>query len=181
MPGGGYEDLPAESPAFMPSWILCLSLETDTQRELENMGSAQWWRYGPRQFRRRIPSLAWESQGWSAGGDQLPLWTSLVAQTIKSLPPLQTPGFDPWIRKIPWRRKWQPTPVFLPGESHGQRSLVGYMRLHRVGHDWMTNTFTFIFLLEDRSLNWILKLSKESRNPEIISWNMLNITIRWKI
>jgi len=34
--------------------------------------------------------------------------------------------FDPWVRKIPWRRKWQPTPVFLPGESHGQRSLVGY-------------------------------------------------------
>ena len=31
-----------------------------------------------------------------------------------------------WVRKIPWRRKWQPTPVFLPGESHGQRSLVGY-------------------------------------------------------
>ena len=30
---------------------------------------------------------------------------------------------DPWVRKIPWRRKWQPTPVFLPGESHGQRSL----------------------------------------------------------
>ena len=29
--------------------------------------------------------------------------------------------FDPWVRKIPWRRKWQPTPVFLPGESHGQR------------------------------------------------------------
>ena len=34
--------------------------------------------------------------------------------------------FDPWVRKIPWRRKWKPTPVFLPGESHGQRSLVGY-------------------------------------------------------
>ena len=34
------------------------------------------------------------------------------------------PRFDPW--KIPWRRAWQPTPVFLPGESHGQRSLVGY-------------------------------------------------------
>ena len=31
-----------------------------------------------------------------------------------------------WIRKIPWRRKWQPTPLFLPGKSHGQRSLVGY-------------------------------------------------------
>ena len=35
------------------------------------------------------------------------------------------PGFDPWVRKIPWRRAWQPTPVFLPGESHGQRGLAG--------------------------------------------------------
>ena len=33
--------------------------------------------------------------------------------------------FDPWVRKIPWRRKWEPTPVLLPGESHGQRNLVG--------------------------------------------------------
>ena len=35
-------------------------------------------------------------------------------------------GFDPWVGKIPWRRKWQPTPVFLPGKSHGWRILVGY-------------------------------------------------------
>ena len=35
-------------------------------------------------------------------------------------------GFDPWVRKIPWRRKWQSTLMFLPGESHGLRSLVGY-------------------------------------------------------
>ena len=34
--------------------------------------------------------------------------------------------FDPWVWKIPWRRKRQPTPVFLPGKSHGQRSLLGY-------------------------------------------------------
>ena len=34
--------------------------------------------------------------------------------------------FSPWIRKSPWRRKWQPTPVFLPGELHGERRLVGY-------------------------------------------------------
>ena len=34
--------------------------------------------------------------------------------------------FDPWVGKIPWRRKWQPTLEFLPGESHGQRSLAGY-------------------------------------------------------
>ena len=35
-------------------------------------------------------------------------------------------GFDPWVGKIPWNRKWQPTPVFLPGKVHGPRSLVGY-------------------------------------------------------
>ena len=34
--------------------------------------------------------------------------------------------FDPWVRKIPWSKKWQPTPVVLPGKSHGPRSLVGY-------------------------------------------------------
>ena len=38
----------------------------------------------------------------------------------------KTCGFDPWVGKIPWRRTLQSTPVFLPGESHGQRSLVGY-------------------------------------------------------
>ena len=36
------------------------------------------------------------------------------------------PGFDPWVGKIFWSRKWQPTPVLLPGKSHGRRSLVGY-------------------------------------------------------
>ena len=36
------------------------------------------------------------------------------------------PWFSPWIGKTPWRRKWQPTPVLLPGKSHGQRNLVGY-------------------------------------------------------
>ena len=35
-------------------------------------------------------------------------------------------GFDFWVGKIPWRKKWQPTPVFLPGKFHGQRNLVGY-------------------------------------------------------
>ena len=36
-------------------------------------------------------------------------------------------GFNPWVGKTPWRRAWQPTPVFLLGESHGQRSLAGYI------------------------------------------------------
>ena len=51
--------------------------------------------------------------------------TSQVAQWVKN--PLQRRryGFDPWVKMIPWRRAQQPTPVFLPGESHGQRSLAG--------------------------------------------------------
>ena len=49
-------------------------------------------------------------------------------------------GFNPWVGKIPWRRKWQPTPVFLPGESHGQRSLAGYSPWghKRVRHNFVT-------------------------------------------
>ena len=40
-------------------------------------------------------------------------------------------GFDPWLQKILWKRKWQPTPIFLPGEFHGQKSLAGYNQWDR--------------------------------------------------
>ena len=50
-------------------------------------------------------------------------------------------AFRSWVRKIPWRREGQPTPVFLPEESHGQGSLVGYNPWgHSVGHNWVTDT-----------------------------------------
>ena len=45
---------------------------------------------------------------------------------VKNLPAMQETGFDSWVGKIPWRRKWQSTPVFLPGKSHRQRNLVSY-------------------------------------------------------
>ena len=51
---------------------------------------------------------------------------SLVAQWLSIHLASRRRRFDPWIRKIPWRSKWQPTSVCLPGKSHGQRSLVGY-------------------------------------------------------
>ena len=55
----------------------------------------------------------------------------------------QRPEFYPWVGKIHWRREWLPTPLFLPGEFHGQKSLAAYSPWgHRVGHDWVTNTFT---------------------------------------
>jgi len=49
-----------------------------------------------------------------------------IAQIVKNLPVMQETGFNPWVRKIPWKRKWQPTPVFLPGQFHEQRSMAGY-------------------------------------------------------
>ena len=55
----------------------------------------------------------------------LKLEASLVAQMRIYLPAMQI-WVRPWAGKIPWRRQWLPTPVFLPGEFHGQRSLVGY-------------------------------------------------------
>ena len=49
-----------------------------------------------------------------------------MAQRLKHLPAMQETWVQSLVGKIPWRRKWQPAPVFLPGESHGWRSLVGY-------------------------------------------------------
>ena len=50
------------------------------------------------------------------------------------------PGFNPWVRKTPWRRAWPPTPAFLPGDSHGQRNLVDYGRKELVMTEQLTHT-----------------------------------------
>ena len=52
--------------------------------------------------------------------------TSLVAEMVKICLQCGRPGFDPWVRKISWRREWLHTLVFLSGDFHGQKSLVGY-------------------------------------------------------
>ena len=49
-------------------------------------------------------------------------------------------SFNPWVEMIPWRRKWHPTPVFLPRESHGQRSLAGYSPWDHEGLDMAEHT-----------------------------------------
>ena len=51
---------------------------------------------------------------------------SLEAQMVKNLPPMQETWVPSLVRKIPWRREWLSTPVFLPGKFHRQRSLAGY-------------------------------------------------------
>ena len=54
---------------------------------------------------------------------------------------------NPWVGKISWRRKWQPTPVFLPGKSHGWRSLVGYSLWGRKSRTRLSD-FNFTITLE---------------------------------
>ena len=66
--------------------------------------------------------------------------TCLPGSSVIKNPPTNVGdvGFDHWVGKILWRRRWKPTPVFLPGESHGQRSLAGYISTwgcKRVEHD----------------------------------------------
>ena len=65
--------------------------------------------------------------------------------------------FDPWVEKMPWRRKRQPTSVFMPGKSHGQRRLAGYSSWGRKGirHNLATN-------------NWALHCSVCTRDTEIL-------------
>ena len=78
---------------------------------------------------------------WSRGIMRLPWWLRWQRICLQCKGPM----FDPWVGKIPWRREWLPTPVLLPGEFHGQRSLVGglqSMGLQTVGHDRATNTHT---------------------------------------
>ena len=65
----------------------------------------------------RDPGIEAQSAQWRA---------SLVAQQLRTCLQCRKHGSNPWVGKIPWRRAWQPTPVFLPGGSHRQRSLAGY-------------------------------------------------------
>ena len=94
------------------------------------------------------------------------LWSRICLQCGR-------PGFDPWVGKIPWRRVWQPTPVFLSGESHGaaaarlmrekamatpssplawkipwteEAGRLQSMKSLRVGHDWVTSLSLFSFM-----------------------------------
>ena len=85
------------------------------------------------------------------------------------------PRFDPWVRKISWRRKWQPTPVLLPGEFHWQRSLAGYSPW---GHKESNATKKLTLSLSLQVLwSWqkIRKVSvKHSKQDQGHSWESLN-------
>ena len=73
---------------------------------------------------------------------------SLIVQIVKKLPAMQETQIQSLVGKIAWRKEWLPTPVFLSGEFHGQRSLTGYIIVHGVAKSQTqlsTNIFTFTF------------------------------------
>ena len=90
------------------------------------------------------------------------------------------PGFNPWVGKIPWRRKWQSTPVLLPGESHGQRSLVGYSPWGHKESDTTERTslhFTSLLL-------WVLKkplTSNQTKTPIKRKSTLKDITLLFNL
>ena len=88
------------------------------------------------------------------------------------------PRFSPWVGKIPWTRKWQPTPVFMPGEAHGQRSLVGCSPWGHKESDmteWLTNTQTQTHrLLVQHGFKWIEKYYAKKKFYSVVSICSLN-------
>ena len=76
-------------------------------------------------------------------------------------------GFDPWIRKIPWRSKWEPSPIFLPGKSHGQKSQEGYSPWGLKESDnteWLNTSGIQVKLLQ-KMYHYSLSLSMAFKTP----------------
>ena len=86
-------------------------------------------------------------------------------------------GFNPWVRKIPWRMAWQPTPVSLPKESHGQRSLAGYSPWNcKEGKEWRTEKSLKKKKKENfkKYINCRIKLDIQNS----VGWNLRRLKIR---
>ena len=92
-----------------------------------------WWAavYGVAQSRTRLERLS--SSSSRSAHMELPCWLRQYRICLR----YRRPGSDPWVGKIPWRREWLLTPVFVPGKFHGQSR-----GSQRAGHEWVTNTFS---------------------------------------
>ena len=85
---------------------------------------------------------------------------------------LKRRGLDPWVRKIPWERAWQLTPVFLPGKSHEQRTLVGYSTVNEMLH--ITKKDTTINTMVGQKMNRQLtnKQALLKTHSSILAWRI---------
>ena len=119
----------------------------------EGPGHTTWmWALGPDTSKPTL-NLSLVSINLFLSKNGLPWWLSgkeVVYQRNRH-------GFDAWVRKVPWKRKWQPTPVFLPGKFHEQRSLAGYSPWghKRVRHDLATKQQQQSFNIILIYLTWV--------------------------
>ena len=91
--------------------------------------------------------------------------------------------FDPWVGNIPWRRKWQPSPLFLPGKSHGQRSLVVYSLWcgKRVRHDLATKQqYWFYSNIPEKKKLVLFKYSRKLKITHHYIWSSLYWYLSWE-
>ena len=122
----GKDGLPRALQGVMPRPCPWSSSRAAGGRARSPGGSEAWQRAaspppGPSQPGQVLPCLVptvVQSPGYYS--------TYKRAQWVKFCLQCRRPGFKPWVGKSPWRSEWQPTPVFLPGDSNGQRSLAGY-------------------------------------------------------
>ena len=128
---------------------------------------------------RSIPGLG-RSPGEGIGCPLQYSWTSLVAQTVKNLPAMKETWFQSLDWENPWWRAWQPTPVFLPGKFHWQRSLASYSPWGcRVRHDWVNSTQLSLLTISVHFCLFVIKICKEklkdvSRIPMSESFTYFN-------
>ena len=104
-------------------------------------------------FSRESSNPGIEPGSPSLQADSLPTELQGKPMVVKRLPAIRRPGFDLWVEKIPWRSKWQPTPVSLPGKSHGQRRLVScspWGRKELGTSERLTLTYTYLHICIER-------------------------------
>ena len=117
-------------------------------------------------------------------------WLSLGGPVVKNLPANTGHAkFDLWVRKIPWRRKWQPTLAFLHWKSHGERSLVGYIQSmgSQKSQTWLSDQTVHFQWLYVQIYRWatltIIHLpdfSPSSWNSIPAGWLNTHIRLEWK-
>ena len=126
--------------------------DTSPRRGLKGPMSGLWYLLSP--LLERIPPLIFQITSELFRSSPLSVslfscwclllpWASLMAQMLKICLWCGRPRFSSWVRKIPWRREWLPTPVFLPREFHQQRSLADYSLWGNKELDmaeWLTTT-----------------------------------------
>ena len=91
------------------------------------------------------------------------------------------PRFHPWVRTIPWRRKWQPTPVFLPEEFHGQRSLAGYSPQGHKESDtteWLTLDYKSTDVRNKRLFSFSTRAGRSHEGRNQVGWQEVTLTVR---